>query len=219
MKKYFIFCLLLMGSTMSAKPIGQEKALFAGGCFWCMESDFEKLSGVDTVISGYIGGVDPNPTYENYAGKGYIEAVEITYDPSIVTYNKLLDFFWRHIDPTDANGQFVDRGKQYRSGIFYLTEEQKKLAEKSKQELQKSGNFLKPTVTEIVKATQFYPAEEYHQDYHTKNPWRYWWYRSNSGRDSFLKKIWNSDTTKQADSNDTFKKPSEAELRNLFDKE
>ena len=127
MKKYFIFFVLFIGGTMSAKET--EKAIFAGGCFWCMESDFEKVKGVEDIISGYIGGTQPNPTYKDYGSKRYIEAIEVSYDPKIVSYDTLLDFFWRHIDPTDPDGQFVDRGKQYRSGIFYLNESQKKRAQ------------------------------------------------------------------------------------------
>jgi peptide methionine sulfoxide reductase msrA/msrB len=167
-----------------------ETAIFAGGCFWCMTPPFEKLSGVVKVISGYTGGQTKNPTYENYAEGGHIEAVEVIYDPSKITYSQLLDVFWRQIDPTDGGGQFVDRGPQYRSAIFYLDERQKELAEKSKEELSRSGRFKKPIVTEILKASVFYPAEEYHQDYYKKNPIRYEFYRYRSGRDQFLEKVW-----------------------------
>lgn len=170
-----------------------EKATFAGGCFWCMEPPFEKLKGVVAVTSGYIGGTGENPTYENYGSKGYMEAVEIAYDPSIISYGQLLDVFWRQINPTDAAGQFVDRGREYRSAIFYHNDEQKKLAEKSKQELADSGRFDKPIVTEILRATPFYKAEDHHQDYYKNNPIRYKYYRFRSGRDQFLEKIWAHD--------------------------
>jgi peptide methionine sulfoxide reductase msrA/msrB len=167
-----------------------QKATFAGGCFWCMEKPFETLPGVESVTSGYAGGTNKNPTYQNYSANGHIEVVEIIYDPAMVSYEKLLDVFWRQIDPTDPDGQFVDRGKAYSTGIFYHNMEQKRLAEISKAEMDKSGIFDKPIVTPIVAATKFYPAEDYHQDYYKKNPLRYRFYRSGSGRDQFLKKTW-----------------------------
>ncbi len=168
------------------------KAIFAGGCFWCMEPPFEKLDGVHAVVSGYIGGDKVNPTYQDVSAgmTGHVEAVEITYDPTKVSYNQLLDVFWMNIDPTDARGQFVDRGSQYRSAIFYLNEEQKQQAEASREQLEKSGRFDSPIVTDIVAATSLYPAEDYHQDYYIKSPVRYKIYRYNSGRDQFLKKTW-----------------------------
>jgi peptide methionine sulfoxide reductase msrA/msrB len=152
-----------------------EKATFAGGCFWCMEPPFEKLKGVKGVIPDYTGGHKENPTYEEVSSgrSGHIEAIQVIYDPSQTTYEELLDIFWRQIDPTDSNGQFADRGSQYRTAIFYHTDEQKRLAEKSKEDLQKSGRFSKLIVTEILKASAFYKAEEYHQDYHKKNPGQY----------------------------------------------
>ena len=150
----------------------------------------EKLPGVVKVISGYTGGTGTNPTYETYARQGHIEAVQVFYDPDKITYEAILDAFWRHIDPTDPGGQFVDRGPQYRSAIFYHDEEQKRIAEKSREELAKSGRFDKPVVTEILKFTKFYDAEEYHQDYYKKNPLRYRYYRHGSGRDQFLEKVW-----------------------------
>jgi peptide methionine sulfoxide reductase msrA/msrB len=171
----------------------EEKATFAGGCFWCVTPPFEKLDGVTQVLSGYTDGQGKDPTYEDYAQKGHVEAVQITYDPSKVSYSQLLDVFWRQIDPTDSDGQFVDRGRQYRSAIFYHDDEQKKLAEKSKEELAKTHSFSKPIATEILKASTFYPAEEYHQDYYKKNPLRYKYYRYNSGRDRFLDQVWGSD--------------------------
>ena len=165
-------------------------ATFAGGCFWCVESDFEKAPGVLKVISGYSGGTQDNPTYETYSEKGYIEAVQVYYDPAKSTYEKLLDLFWRHVDPTDAGGQFADRGPQYRSAIFYHNEEQKRIAENSRAALDKSGRFQKPVATEIIKFTKFYTAEAYHQDYSQRNPLRYHAYRQGSGRDQFLDTIW-----------------------------
>ena len=177
------------GGTM--ETASQEAvATLAGGCFWCTEADFEKVPGVVKVVSGYTGGSQPNPTYENYASSGHVEAVQVYYDPRKVSYQELLDYFWRHIDPTDPGGQFVDRGPQYRSAIFYHDEEQKRLAEESKAALARSGHFKKPIVTEIIKFTKFYPAEDYHQHYSQKNPIRYKFYRWNSGRDQFHEENW-----------------------------
>jgi peptide methionine sulfoxide reductase msrA/msrB len=169
-----------------------EKATFAGGCFWCMTPPFERLDGVKEVTAGYTGGHMENPTYEEVSSgrTGHMEAVQIKYDPSKITYGKLLQVFWEQVDPTDIGGQFVDRGSQYRTAIFYHTVEQKTAAEKSKAALQSSGRFKKPVVTEILPAGRFYPAEEYHQDYEKKNPARYEFYRSNSGRDQFLAQAW-----------------------------
>lgn len=169
-----------------------DLATFAGGCFWCMEPPFEKLPGVMEVISGYTGGHKANPTYEEVSagGTGHAEAIQVRFDPSRITYAQLLDVFWQQIDPTDGGGQFVDRGSQYRSAIFYHNDEQKRLAQQSKEALNRSGRFEKPVVTEIVKASTFYRAEEYHQDYYKKNSVRYKFYRFNSGRDQFLKKEW-----------------------------
>jgi peptide methionine sulfoxide reductase msrA/msrB len=167
-------------------------AVFAGGCFWCTESDFEKVDGVIEVISGYTGGDIANPTYKQVSqgGTGHVEAVKVVYDLTKITYEELLEVFWRHIDPTDARGQFVDRGSQYRSVIFYASQEEKRLAEASKKKLEDSGPFDQPVVTDILPLGPFYPAEEYHQDYHKKNPIRYHWYRYSSGRDKFLEKHW-----------------------------
>lgn len=171
---------------------GFENATFAGGCFWCMVHPFDKMKGVVKVVSGYTGGKTVNPTYEEVSSgtTGSFEAVQITYDPSKITYKVLLDAFWKQIDPTDSGGQFVDRGSQYGTAIFYHNEEQRQLAEESKEELEKSGIFSKPIVTRIIKFTAFYPAEDYHQDYYKKNPVRYELYRLGSGRDTFLKKEW-----------------------------
>ena len=174
-----------------------KRATFAGGCFWCTESDFEKVAGVVEVISGYTGGHTENPTYEEVSSgvTGHAESIQVTYDPAKVSYEQLLDVFWRHIDPTDAGGQFVDRGSQYRSAIFYQDDEQRRLAEESKAKLEQSGRFDKPIVTEIVKLGTFYPAEEYHQDYYKKNPLRYKYYRYGSGRDQFLEQVWGKEDT------------------------
>ncbi len=189
-----VLALMLVSVSAQTK---YEKATFAGGCFWCMESAFEGLEGVVDVVSGYTGGTGDNPTYGDYAQKGHVEVIEITYDPSKIAYDRLLEVFWRQINPTDSNGQFVDRGPQYRSAIFYHNEEQKKLAEKSKEELGKFGRYDKPVATEILKASTFFKAEEYHQDYYKKNPLRYKVYRLNSGRDQYLAKIWGKDREQQ----------------------
>lgn len=173
-----------------------EIATFAGGCFWCTESDFEKVSGVKEVVSGYTGGPENKPTYKQVsAGRtGHTEAIQVYYDPFLVSYEQLLDVFWRHIDPTDLGGQFVDRGSQYRPEIFYHDETQKKKAEMSRKALEDSKVFDKPIVTPITEFVKFYPAEDYHQDYYKKNPVRYKYYRWGSGRDSFLEKAWKGKT-------------------------
>lgn len=195
MKKILILLTLLLVPLVNSSFAETSRAIFAGGCFWCMESPFEKLDGVDEVISGYTGGTKLNPTYQEVSagGTGHTEAVEVYFDPQQVSYEKLLEVFWMQINPTDAGGQFVDRGTQYRSGIFFLDAEQQRLAEESKKKLAESGKFSQPIVTEITAAGKFYPAEEYHQDYHNKNPIRYWYYRGGSGRDDFLDKVWGKD--------------------------
>jgi len=182
-------------TPMNAKPRKTQTAVFAGGCFWCTESDFEKVAGVLEVISGYTGGRTVNPTYEQVSagGSGHVEAVQVVYDPDQVSYAQLLQVFWRHVDPTDAGGQFVDRGSQYRSVIFYSSDQERNLAEASKQSLAASGRFGKPIATEILPLGEFYPAEDYHQDYYKKNPLRYRYYRHGSGRDQFLEKAWSGD--------------------------
>ena len=162
----------------------------SGGCFWCVKSDFEKLPGVIKVVSGYVGGKGENPTYESYAQMGYIEAVQVYYDPTVVTYEQLLNYFWRHIDPTDGGGQFADRGHEYRSAIFYQDDTQMQIAEKSKQALEKSDKLSKPIATDLIKLTKFYPAEEYHQNFDAQNPEIYNSYRLFSGRDQTLNKLW-----------------------------
>ncbi|MBT5967863.1 MAG: peptide-methionine (R)-S-oxide reductase MsrB [Nitrospina sp.] len=168
------------------------KATFSGGCFWCMEPPFEKLPGVSKVISGYTGGKKENPSYKEVATglTNHAEAIEIHYDPSKISYNDLLEVLWRNIDPTDGSGQFVDRGKQYRPAIFYHNKDQKKLAEKSRDRLEKSKRFKNKIETTIIKANTFYAAEEYHQDFYKKSTVRYKIYRVGSGRDQFLKKYW-----------------------------
>jgi len=172
-----------------------ELATFAGGCFWCMVSPFEEQAGIVKVVSGYTGGKTENPTYKEVCSDttGHYEAVQITFDSSIFSYQQLLDIFWQQIDPTDPEGQFHDRGTSYRTAIFYHTEEQKHLAQASKKALAESGIFDKPIVTEILPASTFFPAEEYHQDYHKKNAFRYALYRQGSGRDAFIKKHWSKD--------------------------
>lgn len=171
-----------------------EKATFAGGCFWCMVGPFAVHPGVTEVFSGYAGGFQENPSYEEVSmGKtGHYEVIQISYNPQKVSYEELLEIFWRQIDPTDLGGQFVDRGPQYRTAIFYHNDAQKKIAETSKAALGKSGRYNKEIVTPILPFQKFYPAEDYHQDYHKKNPLRYQLYRNNSGRDEYLKKIWGS---------------------------
>ena len=179
-------------------PQDLEKATFAGGCFWCMQALFDKVKGVVSTVAGYTGGHKKNPTYEEVcSGKtGHSEAIEILYDPSRVTYEQLLDIFWKNIEPTMLNRQFVDFGTQYRTTIFYHDEEQKRLAEVSKERLEKSGKFYKPIVTQIQPASTFYKAEEYHQQYYKKNPIRYEFYEAHSGRSQYLKTIWSSEAKK-----------------------
>jgi peptide methionine sulfoxide reductase msrA/msrB len=201
---------------MAKEGMNLREATFAGGCFWCTEADFEKLPGVVKVISGYTGGNKENPTYEEVSSgtTGHVEAVQVYYDPSKITYEQLLDYFWKHVDPTDAGGQFVDRGSQYRSAIFYHDEEQKRLAEKSKEALSKSGRFNKPIVTEILKFTKFYEAEDYHQDYYKTHPLKYKFYRYRSGRDQFLEKAWGKEMeTMKLKEEKSYKKPDDATLK------
>ncbi|MBN1695269.1 peptide-methionine (S)-S-oxide reductase MsrA [candidate division WOR-3 bacterium] len=169
-----------------------EKATFAGGCFWCIESAFDETEGVKEAVSGYTGGKTKNPTYaEVCTGKtGHYEAVQVTFDSNKIIYKDLVEIFWQQIDPTDPEGQFADKGSQYKTAIFYHNEEQKRIAEESKKALEESGKFDKPIVTEIREATEFYPAEDYHQDYYKTCPLRYKAYKIGSGRESFLKKVW-----------------------------
>lgn len=176
----------------------KELATFAGGCFWCMVTPFEELPGIQGIVSGYTGGHVENPTYEQVCSEttGHAEAVQIAFDPEVFPYAKLLDIYWQSVDPTDAGGQFFDRGESYRPAIFYHNESQRQQAEATKQALQESGRFDRPIVVAIEPAGVFYPAEEYHQDYHKKNPLRYKMYRKGSGRDAFLKEHWRTDKDK-----------------------
>jgi peptide-methionine (S)-S-oxide reductase len=189
MRKRFaaLFVLALLAMPVHAAPL--EKAIFAGGCFWCTESDFEKVNGVVSAISGYTGGRAPNPSYEEVSagGTGHRESVEVTFDPQKISYAKLLDVYWHSIDPTDNSGQFCDHGSQYRSAIFYLNDSQRQQAEASKAAVLKT---LGKVYTDILPAGPFYAAEDYHQDYSKKNPVRYHFYRFNCGRDQRLKEIW-----------------------------
>lgn len=180
------------GSEDASRSPAAATAIFAGGCFWCEEAVFDRVPGVVSVTSGYTGGTTPNPTYEEVetGGTGHAEAVQVVFDPSKVGYEKLLDLFWRNVDPLTANAQFCDHGNQYRSAIFYIGEAQKRLAEASKDALTNSGRFKQPIVTEIVPASTFWPAEEYHQHYHVKNPVRYNYYRYACGRDRRLEELW-----------------------------
>ena len=195
--------LLLLGLipliTVMTRGAGQEsaagrmeKATFAGGCFWCLEHDFDRLEGVASVTSGYTGGQEKSPTYEDVSAghTGHAESIQVVYDPAKITYAKLLDLFWHHIDPTTPNRQFCDVGSQYRSAIFYHNEEQRKLAEESKKALEQSKRFAGKIVTEITPASEFTPAEDYHQGYYKKNPVRYRYYRFGCGRDQRLRELW-----------------------------
>lgn len=200
MKRHmFLFlCLLIIlfckgGHAMSDQN-SYRKATFAGGCFWCLEPPFEKLNGVIDVVSGYIGGSVDNPTYEQVCtgNTGHYEAVEVTFDPDVISYEQLLETFWRQIDPTDPGGQFADRGSQYKTAIFYHSDHQKERARQSKENLDQSGLFDKPIVTEILPADTFYKAEAYHQDYYKTCPVRYKMYRKGSGREDFIDAMWNA---------------------------
>lgn len=177
-----------------------ELATFAGGCFWCMVQPFDELPGIESVISGYTGGDKENPTYEEVCSNttGHLEAVQITFNPDIFPFEKLLELFWQQIDPTDEGGQFYDRGESYRTAIFYHSEEQRRLAEQSKENLEKSKRFSKPIVTMIRKAKPFYPAEDYHQDFYKKSTGRYKQYRTGSGRDRFIEQHWKDKTLLKA---------------------
>lgn len=185
----FLYTPTFADSAMDPKI---ETAILAGGCFWCIESDYEKLDGVLGVISGYIGGHVNNPTYrEVSAGKsGHIESVKVSYDANKLNYTEILDYFWRHVDPTRNDGQFCDRGPQYRPAIFYQDESQHKLAMASEKQIEQSKPFKESLKVELIQASEFYPAEEYHQDYYMKNPIRYKFYRFNCGRDARVKELW-----------------------------
>jgi peptide-methionine (S)-S-oxide reductase len=195
-----LLILVCWAASLVAQPLAaQDKAapkhataIFAGGCFWCMEPPYDVLPGVVSTTSGYIGGKVRNPTYEQVSAgtTGHTEAVQVVYDPSKVSYEKLLEVFWRNIDPTTPNAQFCDHGSQYRSGIFYLDDEQRRLAQASRDRIERTKPFREPIVTEITAATMFYKAEEYHQDYYKKNPLRYKYYRARCGRDDRLEQLW-----------------------------
>ena len=185
---------LASGVALAAAPAGPEtaRATFAAGCFWCVESDFDKVPGVLSTTSGYMGGTKKDPTYEEVSagGTGHAEVVQVAYDPKKVTYAQLLQVYWHNVDPLTPNAQFCDHGEQYRSAIFVADAEQRRLAEESLRALQASRRFDKPIVTELLPAAEFYPAEEYHQDYYRKNPLRYRYYRYSCGRDARLEELW-----------------------------
>lgn len=222
MKKFtYIFAaaiaLIFTGAAMSTEK-DRAEAIFAGGCFWCMEPPYSFLDGVYDVSAGYTGGRTENPTYKDVStgGTGHYEAVRIVYDPEKVSYDKLLDIFWQNIDPTDSGGQFADRGTQYRTAVFYKDQAQKEAAEASIDRLEKSGRFEKPVVTAVLPAEKFYPAEEYHQDYFRKNPSNYNGYKVGSGRAGYLEKKWADLKAKDAEAGSKwagFSKPSKAELK------
>lgn len=220
---FFSLCVLFLSVQAHAQEM---KIILAGGCFWCMEAPFEKLNGVSTVISGYSGGHLKNPTYEQVSSgtTGHREVVEVSYDADVISLTDILEVFWRNVDPTDSEGQFVDRGFQYTTAIFYYTDEQEKVAQQSKENLIKSKRFSKSIITPILKATEFYPAEEYHQDYYKKNSIKYKFYRYRSGRDQFIDQNWSKQRdykpshkpTKQTQKGKnvkTYSKPSDSELK------
>jgi methionine-S-sulfoxide reductase len=189
-----VFVALLVGPSraQSSPPPATKTAIFAGGCFWCIQPAFDKAKGVIKTVVGYSGGTEPNPTYELVTSEKtrYREAIEITYDPAKISYDQLLDIYWRQIDPTQADGQFSDIGPSYRAAIFYGNDDEKKVAEASKDKLARSGKFDKPIVTEILPAMKFYPAEAYHQKYYQQNPEHFEAFEKGSGRVSFQKQIW-----------------------------
>ena len=193
---WLVLAMVLAGSLASAGqaagPAGTAKAYFAGGCFWCMEEVFEKVPGVTSVTSGYMGGRVEHPTYEQVSagGTGHAESVEVVYDPAKVSYTALLDAFWRNVDPVTPNAQFCDHGSQYRAVIFYLGDEEKRLAEESKVAIEQSGRLPGRIVTELTPASTFYPAEDYHQDFYLKNPVRYKFYKYSCGRAQRLEDLW-----------------------------
>jgi len=217
LKLIFAALFILSISVISSAGDDYDKATFSAGCFWCIEYPFEQLDGVKEVISGYTGGKKNNPTYKEVASgqTGYIESVQIIFNPEIITYNELLDVYWKQFDPTDAGGSFVDRGYQYTSAIFYYDENQKKLAEKSKKNLDDSKIFDKPIITPIRPAQKFYPAEDYHQDYYKKNPNHYKRYRKGSGRDQFINEIWENLYKQNQKKNKTKEKDLKKELTPL----
>ncbi|MCW8907628.1 MAG: peptide-methionine (S)-S-oxide reductase MsrA [Sedimenticola sp.] len=216
----------LLVNAESGRPVAGhgelQEATFAGGCFWCVESDFEQLPGVVEVVSGYSGGDVENPTYEQVAAgeTGHVESVRVTFDPKRISYPQLLDAFWQQINPTDPSGQFSDRGFQYSSAIFYHDPQQKAAAEHSREALMRTGRFTDPIATRIKPAEAFYPAEAYHQDYYRKNPLRYRIYRYNSGRDQYLEAAWGEERKlareQQPAAGEHYRKPSDDELRAML---
>jgi peptide methionine sulfoxide reductase msrA/msrB len=208
MKKAILIAVAMILIAACSESEGKEKAMmiknsetaiFAGGCFWCIESAFSEEKGVIKATSGYTGGTLANPTYEQVCSgsTGHYEAVEVTFDPAVISYEQLLEIFWRNIDPTDSAGQFSDRGQQYQTAIFYKTENQKKAAEESKKRLNYSGILSRPVATKILPASDFYKAEDYHQDYYKKCPVKYRLYKESSGRKSWLDKTWSRDNLKK----------------------
>jgi len=185
-------CTIASSQGQNSSPVETKTAIFAGGCFWCIQPAFDKATGVIKTLVGYCGGTEPNPTYEVVSSEktGYRESIEITYDPAKISYDQLLDIYWRQIDPTQADGQFTDIGPSYRAAIFYGNDDEKRIAEASKQKLARAGKFSKPIVTEILPAMKFYPAEAYHQKYYQQNPEHFEAFEEGSGRVSFKKKTW-----------------------------
>ncbi|GAB6193615.1 peptide-methionine (R)-S-oxide reductase MsrB [Desulfocastanea catecholica] len=215
--QYIIIVAVLLVLAMTAFASNDQQAtskhktaVFGGGCFWCMEPPFEQLDGVVEVMAGYSGGEEENPTYEQVSSgrTGHIESVRVVYDPEKITFKELLDTFWRYIDPTDPGGQFADRGDHYKTAIFYNNDEEKKIAEQSRAELEASGVFTRPIATALRPAQPFYPAEEYHQDYYKKNVFHYEAYKVGSGRAGFLERTWKDQPQKKK-----FVKPSDEQLR------
>ncbi len=189
MRKFLITILFLL-LTIGLSHAQEAKVILAGGCFWCIESDLEKVAGVKSVVSGYSGGSKANPTYQNYHDTQHLEVVEVTYDSAVISYRQLVDVFLTKVNPTDSGGQFCDRGSSYRPAIFYMNNEEKMRAQEAKDKISKSGKLIKPVTIEIIAASTFYPAEDYHQDYYKKNSVQYKFYRFKCGRDQFLEKIW-----------------------------
>ena len=185
-------CTIASSQAQNSSPAETKTAIFAGGCFWCIQPAFDKATGVIKTVVGYCGGTEPNPTYEAVSSEktGYRESIQITYDPAKISYDQLLDIYWRQIDPTQADGQFTDIGPSYRAAIFYGNDDEKRIAEASKQKLARTGKFSKPIVTEILPAMKFYPAETYHQKYYRQNPEHFEAFEEGSGRVSFKKKTW-----------------------------
>src|SRR5437868_4974855 len=199
MKRLASLIVLFVASSLLADPSPQTRtAVFAGGCFWCIQPAFDKAQGVIKTVVGYSGGTEPNPTYELVGSEktNYREAIEITYDPAKISFDQLLDIYWRQINPTQADGQFTDVGPSYRAAIYYQNEDERKIAEASKERLAKSGKFDKPVVTEILPATKFWPAEDYHQKYYQQNPTHFEAFEIGSGRASFQRKKWGEEPNK-----------------------